>query len=59
MIATLEKEVKDVVVVVESEERLVVENKTVLRGAADAMEGKINNIDMDSVYGKILDDMCP
>jgi len=59
MIATLEKEVKDVVVVVASEERLVVENKTVLRGAADAMEGKINNIDMDSVYGKILDDMCP
>ena len=60
MVATLEKkEVKDVVVVVASEERLVVENKTVLRGAADAMEGKINNIDMDSVYGKILDDMCP
>ena len=59
MVATLEKGVKDVVVaVVANEERLVAENKTVLRGAADAING-LSPTGMDSVYGKILDDMCP
>ena len=58
MVATLTKEeVKDVVVVA-SEERLVAENKTVLRGAADAING-LSTAGMDSVYGKVIDDMCP
>ena len=49
MVATLEKGVKDVVVaVVANEERLVAENKTVLRGAADAING-LSPTGMDSV----------
>jgi len=50
MVATLEeKGVKD------NEEKLEIENKTVLRGAADAMEGNISN--EHGLYTKILGDM--
>ena len=59
MVATLIKEVENVVVaVVENQERLVSENNLVFRGAADAIKG-LSTAGMDSVYGKILDDMLP
>ena len=54
MVATLEKGVGDVVLVT-NEEKLEAENKTVLRGAADAMEGNISN--EHGLYTKILGDM--
>ena len=58
MVATLTKVKVAVVEVVTNKERrrLEAENKTVLRGAADAMEGKINNAGME-LYTKILGDM--
>lgn len=58
MVATLDidKEVKDVVVIVVSQEILVSENKVALRGAADAING-LSPAGMDSVYGKVLEDM--
>jgi len=55
MVATLEKGVGDVVLVT-NEEKLEAENKTVLRGAADAIEGKISNAGIE-LYAKILNDM--
>ena len=55
MLATLEKGVGDVVLVT-NEEKLEAENKTVLRGAADAIEGKISNAGIE-LYAKILNDM--
>ena len=59
MVATLIKEVENVVVaVVENQERLVSENNLVFRGAADAIKG-LSTAGMDSVHGKILDDMLP
>ena len=55
MVATLTKEdVKGVVV--DESERLAKENKVVLKGAADAMEGKINDTGME-LYAKILEDI--
>jgi len=55
MVATLEKGVGDVVLVT-NEEKLEAKNKTVLRGAADAIEGKISNAGIE-LYAKILNDM--
>ena len=55
MVATLTKEdVKGVVV--DESERLAKENKVVLKGAADAMEGKINDTGME-LYAKRLEDI--
>ena len=57
MVATLIKEVENVVVaVVENQERLVSENNLVFRGAADAIKG-LSTAGMDSVYGKVLEDI--
>ena len=58
MVATLIKEEVENAVVVD-EKRLINENKVVLKGAADAMAVKASNAGMDSVYGKVIDDMCP
>lgn len=56
MVATLIKEVEDAVAVAERQEELETENKVVLRGTADSIAG-LCPAGMDSVYGKVLEDM--
>ena len=55
----LEKGVEKENIVVTTEDGAEKENKLLLKNVAAAIAGEVSNAGMDSVYGKILDDMLP